>query len=622
MYSNSGSKKYNIGKYQIQGNRPPSGYRKPIADTSDVAKSFKIEGSNAIDIKKLTANEEDERYRYLLKHGIVRRVEDEDKIIFAELRQIPGVLVIYRKPSERNAHHDKLILNKRELNHLPLLEGEERLRLLNLQSNNIGKIENLVSLPNLICLDLYSNKVAEIQNLHTVPSLRVLMLGKNFITKIKGLDQLKHLEMLDLHTNKVTKIENIKHLSGLRVLNISNNNISAIENLNGLTSLNELNARKNIITSIDGLQHCPQLKKLFLSQNKIEMYDRIKNLKDAKVLEELSMESNPVAINTKSYVSYCFSKCTSLKILDGKKESEYRDSKLFTLEDGKSMTESTQPTPDKKDDHAGDDISPDNLLKIISLEWKNEMKRLKEKGLNGYKKRKDSKQDSCVQSGHAEIEGVTMLFIYGNAIEVLEKAEFQKSVEEITFQYMRFNTIVGSSNMKKLRKFEKLRKLTFSDNNIHSFVQISKLEAINTLKSITITNNDVFNTSLCRCFVVYRFPFVTEINGRPVTDDEKTEARTQFQNFDKILSTQKFYPTRVIQERSRDDSSSHHSGRNTRQIMKKENEVAHDFVNNLLNNCIKQDKVMNTFYENWEDTMKVFVSKAVEELHTNNKKAE
>jgi len=121
------------------------------------------------------------------------------------------------------------------------------------------------------------------------------------------------------------------------------------------------------------------------------------------------------------------------------------------MEDGKSGTESTQPTPDKKEDANGDDISPDSLLKIISLEWKNEMRRLKEKGLNGYKKRKDSKQESWVQSGHAEIEGTTMLFIYGNAIEVLEKSEFQKNVEEITFQYMRFNTIVGSSNMKKLK---------------------------------------------------------------------------------------------------------------------------------------------------------------------------
>jgi hypothetical protein len=81
---------------------------------------------------ELAASEEDERYRYLLKNGIVRRVEDEDKIIFAELPQIPGVLVVYRKPSERNANPDRLNLDKRELTHMPLLEGEERLRLLNL----------------------------------------------------------------------------------------------------------------------------------------------------------------------------------------------------------------------------------------------------------------------------------------------------------------------------------------------------------------------------------------------------------------------------------------------------------------------------------------------------------
>jgi leucine-rich repeat-containing protein 49 len=297
-------KKYNIGKYQIQGNRPPSGYRKPIADYPDQAKNFKLEGNNPIDIKKLTENEDDERYRYLLKHGIVRRVEDEDKVIFAELRQIPGVLVVYRKPSERNTHPDKLQLNKRDLTHLPLLEGEEKLRTLNLQNNQICKIENLVSLPNLTSLQLYSNRVTEIQNLHTVPSLKTLLLGKNLITRIRGLDSLKYLEMLDLHKNKISKIENIRHLSNLMVLSISNNNISALENLNGLTNLVELNAIKNVITSVDGLQHCPKLKKLYLSQNKIEILDRVKNIKEAKCLEELSMDMNPVVLNSKAYVTF------------------------------------------------------------------------------------------------------------------------------------------------------------------------------------------------------------------------------------------------------------------------------------------------------------------------------
>jgi hypothetical protein len=37
-------------------------------------------------MKKLaSAAENDERYKYLLKNGVVRRVEDDDRIIYAEL---------------------------------------------------------------------------------------------------------------------------------------------------------------------------------------------------------------------------------------------------------------------------------------------------------------------------------------------------------------------------------------------------------------------------------------------------------------------------------------------------------------------------------------------------------
>ena len=39
--------------------------------------------------------------------------------------------------------------------------------------------------------------------------------------------------------------------------------------------------------------------------------------------------------------------------------------------------------------------------------------------------------------------------------------------------------------MKRLKKFDKLEKLSFSDNNIYSFIQISKLEQIPTLRSLT-----------------------------------------------------------------------------------------------------------------------------------------
>ena len=165
------------------------------------------------------------------------------------------------------------------------------------------------------------------------------------------------------------------------------------------------------------------------------------------------------------------------------------------------------------------------------------MDRIRSLGLNGYKRRKESRSECLVQSGHAEIEGDNKLFIYGNALEVLNNPEFQKTVEQISFQYVRFDNIISPSNISKLRRFQKLKSLLFQDNNIYSFIQISKLEALSTLTSVSIEKNEVSNTTLLRTFIVYRFPNVTSINEKTVVDADKQRARQQFQHFDKILST-------------------------------------------------------------------------------------
>jgi hypothetical protein len=102
---------------------------------------------------------------------------------------------------------------------------------------------------------------------------------------------------------------------------------------------------------------------------------------------------------------------------------------------------------------------------------------------------------------------------------------------------VRFDNIVSHSNLSKLKKFQKLKKLLFSDNNIHSFIQISKLEILSSLTSLSLESNEVSNTVLVRTFIVYRFPNVAEINGVAVTDSDRLKARQQFQHFDKILST-------------------------------------------------------------------------------------
>ena len=171
-------------------------------------------------------------------------------------------------------------------------------------------------------------------------------------------------------------------------------------------------------------------------------------------------------------------------------------------------------------------MSPDQLLAVIQEEWKSETEMLRIKGYPEICTRR--KEDSLVQSGHAEIEGESLLFIYGNALEVLSKEEFQKTVDQIHFQYIRFDNIVQYLNLKKLKSFGNLSKVLFYDNNLHSFIQLSKLEQIQSLQSISIQNNDICGSCLFRLFIVYRFPNVTLINETAVSEEDKVKARKQF----------------------------------------------------------------------------------------------
>ena len=118
---------------------------------------------------------------------------------------------------------------------------------------------------------------------------------------------------------------------------------------------------------------------------------------------------------------------------------------------------------------------------------------------------------------------------------------------------------------------------------MHSFIQISKLEALQTLTSLTIESNDVSNTVLCRTFIVYRFPNVTQINGTNVSDTDRLRARQQFQHFDKILSTPNIFSPKISQDQQRQMEETkedrHNAAKSSRMIAKKNAEAAQTFIN-------------------------------------------
>lgn len=82
-----------------------------------------------------------------------------------------------------------------------------------------------------------------------------------------------------------------------------------------------------------------------------------------------------------------------------------------------------------------------NVIKIIQREWEKEVERLDAKRV-GFKGKQQPGDKSLVQSGHAEIESNKILYIFGNALEVLQRSEFYDQVEEMHLTYVRFDLIV------------------------------------------------------------------------------------------------------------------------------------------------------------------------------------
>jgi hypothetical protein len=159
----------------------------------------------------------------------------------------------------------------------------------------------------------------------------------------------------------------------------------------------------------------------------------------------------------------------------------------------------------------------------------------------GNNQNKNIGDKSLVQSGHAEIESNKVLYIYGNALEVLQRQEFFDIVEEIHFTYVRFDLIVYHPNLDKLRKFTKLKKMVLSNNYLNSFILLSKIECIHNLTQLYIYDNEILNSLTLKSFIVYRFQHILEFNGLIINDNDKKIAKQEFQLFDKILSIQNVF---------------------------------------------------------------------------------
>lgn len=226
-----------------------------------------------------------------------------------------GKILVKRSSEEKCNDPDRLLMDRCNLTMFPVIEGEERLRLLNLKHNEIKKIENLFSFSFLMFLDLSDNCIDSISSLDCLPSLRILMLARNRIKQIQGLEELPHLDVLDLSGNEIKEIENISHLRELRVLNLAGNQLNHLSCLKGLDSLVELNVSKNLLTVLEEVDHLPRLQRLFVAQNNIERLEDMMCIVNITSLAELTLEGCPVT-QRNHYRYFILFRLPHLKFLD------------------------------------------------------------------------------------------------------------------------------------------------------------------------------------------------------------------------------------------------------------------------------------------------------------------
>jgi hypothetical protein len=321
--------KKNAPEANLRAKSPDINQSSKITSTKDTKdKSEK----SIVPSSQILENESDERLRYLLKYGKVKKFEQDFRAIFAELPQISGIWIFYRKQSLRNLRPERLDFSGYKLNHIPLLEGEEPLLKYDLSNNEVQKIENLVSLPNLIDLNISHNLIREISGFESISQLKVVDISYNFIEGIQFLDVLDRLEEVNLSHNKIKSLEGLDSNKNLMVINLSYNNIVNLRAVkNSMGSVLKLSLKKNALTELLNIENFENVKFLKLSRNDLSSYQEILRLGKLKNLKGLSLYKNPIELND-NYVNKILTVCPYLESLDHNEVSNQNGTKVAKVD--------------------------------------------------------------------------------------------------------------------------------------------------------------------------------------------------------------------------------------------------------------------------------------------------
>lgn len=134
--------------------------------------------------------------------------------------------------------------------------------------NKIASVQGTIDCPLLTHLRLSDNQIKEIplQMLSKCMNLKTLNLDLNQLKRLQNLNNLFNLEDLSAANNQLMTMEGLESLTRLRRLNLSFNKLTKLESLNSLQLLEYLELGKNFISSMDPLANNPSNRFCFLQE--------------------------------------------------------------------------------------------------------------------------------------------------------------------------------------------------------------------------------------------------------------------------------------------------------------------------------------------------------------------